>query len=103
MIARPWFVYIMSNNAHTMYVGATNDLPSRVREHRAGTYASSFTARYVFDRCVFYEHCGTKETAIKRERQIKRWSRGKKIALIEAKNPWWNDLSVRFSLDAVLR
>jgi putative endonuclease len=96
-----WFVYIISNNAHTLYVGATNNLPKRIHEHKTGAYESSFTARYTFDRCVYFEHVGPQASAIEREQQIKRWSRRKKIALIERLNPWWDDLSARFSLDAL--
>ena len=94
-----WFVYIISNNAHTLYVGATNDLPKRIHEHKTGAYSSSFTARYTFDRCVYVEHVGAQAAAIDREQQIKCWSRAKKIALIERDNPWWDDLSARFSLE----
>lgn len=94
-----WFVYIISNNAHTLYVGATNDLPRRIRQHKDRTYENSFTARYTFDRCVYFESFPTQAAAIEREQQIKRWSRVKKIALIERENPWWDDLSLRFSLD----
>ena len=101
MNERPWFVYIVSNNAHTLYVGATNDLPRRIRQHKNRTYESSFTARYTFNRCVYYECCGDQRTAIAREQQIKRWSRAKKVRLIEARNPDWSDLSNRFSLDAL--
>lgn len=102
-MAQPWFVYMMSNKAHTLYVGTTNDLASRFREHKTRAYPESFTARYTFDRCVWYEYVGAQNEAIERERQIKKWSRAKKIVLIERGNPWWRDLSDRFSLDAVLR
>ena len=98
-----WFVYILSNNAHTLYVGATSDLPRRVHQHKNRVYETSFTARYTFDRCVYYEYFPTQADAIAREQQIKRWSRAKKIALIERENPWWNDLSARFSLDPLFQ
>ena len=94
-----WFVYIISNNAHTLYVGATNDLPQRIHQHKTGVYESSFTARYTFDRCVYFEHFVTQAEAIAREQQLKGWSRKKKVALIERDNPWWDDLSLRFSLE----
>ena len=95
----PWFVYMISNNAHTLYVGATNELPRRIRQHKDRTYENSFTARYTFDRCVWFEYFATQREAIAREQQIKRWSRAKKIWLIERDNPWWDDLSLRFSLE----
>jgi putative endonuclease len=97
-----WFVYIVSNNARTLYVGATNDLPRRIYEHRNRIYTTSFTARYTFNRCVYFECVGTQQAAIEREQQIKRWSRKKKVFLIERMNPDWSDLSDRFSLKAIL-
>jgi len=97
-----WFVYIISNNAHTLYVGATNNLPRRIFEHKNRTYTTSFTARYTFDRCVYFECVGQKAAAIAREQQIKRWSRKKKVFLIQRINPEWSDLSARFSLERIL-
>jgi len=97
-----WFVYIMSNNSHTLYVGATNNLPKRIWEHKNKVRDTAFTARYTFDRCVYFESIGEQKAAIEREQQIKRWSRKKKIFLIERINPNWIDLSRRVSLDAVL-
>jgi putative endonuclease len=96
-----WYVYIISNNSHTLYVGATSDLPSRIHEHKSKLYPSSFTARYTFDRCVYIEYCASQADAIRRERQIKSWSRAKKVALIQKDNPNWLDLSSRWSLDAI--
>ena len=97
-----WNVYIMSNSAHTLYTGATNNLPKRIYEHRTRAYATSFTARYTFDKCVYYELVGSQDAAIKRERQIKRWTRAQRVALIQSMNPNWLDLSARFSLDRIL-
>ena len=90
------FVYIMSNKTHRIYVGATTDLVMRVRQHKDRTYPDAFTARYTFDRLVYWEPLPTYDDALKREAQMKKWSRKKKIALIEAKNPWWNDLSAEY-------
>ena len=91
--------YVISNNAHTLYTGATNDLPRRIREHKNRTYASSFTARYTFDRCVYYECVGDQKLAIRREQQIKKWPRRRRVALIQSVNPNWIDLSSRWSLE----
>jgi putative endonuclease len=88
-----WCVYILSNNAHTLYIGATNDLLRRFDEHRTRADPAAFTARYTFDRIVYYEYCVDEATALKREKQLKGWTRAKKIALIEGKNPWWSDLT----------
>jgi len=90
---RSWYVYIMSNNAHTLYVGMTHDLLRRVEQHKRRLYLTSFTARYTFDRCVYFEVCPTKHQAARRERQIKAWSRSKKVTLIQSTNPNWIDLS----------
>jgi len=67
-----WYVYIMSNRAHTLYTGMTNDLPTRVTEHKERTYPNAFTARYTFDRLVYYEEVGDE----KAPRYEKRESRG---------------------------
>lgn len=88
-----WFVYIISNKAHTLYAGMTDDLPRRVRQHKDHTYENAFTARYTFDRLVWFEWQTSKRAAAIRERQIKEWSRAKKVALIQAQNPNWIDLS----------
>jgi putative endonuclease len=94
---KEWYVYIVSNNAHTTYVGATGDLPSRVVEHKQRLYPNGFTARYTFDRLVYFEVLPNARTAAKRERQIKSWRREKKVALIQSKNPNWIDLSTSWA------
>jgi putative endonuclease len=95
-VNRAAFTYIISNRSHTLYVGATTDLIKRVREHRERTYPNGFTARYTFDRVVWYEAFPTYEQALLREKQIKGWTRAKKVALIQAENPNWLDLSDRW-------
>jgi putative endonuclease len=87
-------VYIMCNQARTLYVGVTSDLRGRLHQHRAGTFAG-FTKRYGIDRLVFVEVFPEMVSAIAREKQIKGWSRAKKIAWIEKQNPGWDDLSGR--------
>ena len=83
----------MSNKSHRLYVGATNDLIKRVRQHKEGTYPNGFTARYRFNSLVYYEPCDTYPAAIKREGVVKGWRRSKKVALIQSMNPWWHDLT----------
>lgn len=92
-----WCVYILSNNAHTLYVGSTDDLLRRLVQHRRKLFPNAFTARYTFDRCVYYEFVDTEAAARKREKQIKGWVRAKKVALIQRQNPNWIDLSPRLS------
>jgi putative endonuclease len=88
-------VYITASKSRVIYVGMTNDLARRVREHKEkGT--QSFTHRFNVDRLVWFEEHGGPVSAIAREKQIKGWVRAKKIALIEAKNSQWKDLSIDF-------
>jgi putative endonuclease len=87
-----YYVYIMSSLSRTLYVGFTSDLGVRVRQHQAGTY-EGFTTTYRCRRLVWYQSFEWVGKAIAREKQIKRWSRGKKIELIERVNPAWADLS----------
>ncbi len=89
---RQFSVYIMSNNSMTLYAGITNDLGRRVYEHKEGI-GSAFTARYHFDRLVYFESFDLVVDAIAREKQIKGLTRAKKIALIKSINPSWHDLS----------
>ncbi|RBP08612.1 putative GIY-YIG superfamily endonuclease [Roseiarcus fermentans] len=92
MTSRAPCVYIMANKRNgTLYAGVTSDLSRRAYEHRQGLIPG-FTSRYGCKRLVFYEHYERVVDAIAREKQIKGGSRAKKIALIEAMNPDWNDL-----------
>src|SRR6059058_5128309 len=93
---KEWNVYIVSNRAHTLYTGMTDDLPRRVEQHKNHTYENAFTARYTFDRLVYYEPVTDQKAAARREKRIKNWPRAKRVALIQAENPNWNDLSARF-------
>ena len=85
-------VYIMTSRTHVFYVGVTNDIVRRVREHKQRIH-EGFTARYNIDRLVWYEVWQSIQKAIAREKQIKPWRREKKIRLIESLNPTWQDLS----------
>ncbi|WP_425106766.1 GIY-YIG nuclease family protein [Ancylobacter sp.] len=87
-----FFVYMLATRKEgPLYVGVTSDLPKRAFEHR--THAvPGFTARYNVDRLVWFEAHENAESAIAREKRIKRWRRAWKIALIEESNPAWRDL-----------
>ena len=89
---RQFYVYIMTNHSRTLYTGMTNDLLRRVAEHKQ-KLIPGFTARYNITRLVYYEETPDVRSAIAREKQIKGWVRAKKVALIEAANPQWRDLS----------
>jgi putative endonuclease len=70
----------------------TSDLPGRVWDHKNGFY-EGFTKKYKIDRLVYHEFFHDIEDAIAREKQLKGWSRARKIALIEKGNPRWEDLT----------
>lgn len=87
------FVYIMTNkNRTTLYIGVTNDLCRRVYEHKNHIIKDSFTDKYNLGYCIYYEEYPLFDMAIKREKEIKKWNRQKKIELINKKNPAWNIL-----------
>jgi putative endonuclease len=90
-----YFVYIMTNcSRHPLYTGVTRSVDRRSWEHKSGFQGpTSYTARYQIDRLVYFERFQNVRDAIHREKQIKSWSRAKKIALIESVNPKWDDLS----------
>jgi putative endonuclease len=92
MTSRQYFVYLLASVTRRLYVGVTNDVIRRVSEHKCGI-ASRFTRRYGITRLVCVETTSSVRDAIAREKQIKGWLRCKKVALIEAQNPEWNDLS----------
>ncbi|SNT39783.1 putative endonuclease [Granulicella rosea] len=84
-------VYILASRSRTLYIGVTNDLSGRVREHREGR-AGSFTTRYQLHRLVYFERFQYVNNAIAREKYLKHMTRAEKIALIETMNPTWEDL-----------
>ena len=86
------YVYLLSSRSRTLYVGVTTNLHRRISEHRAARDPNCFTARYRVFLLVHVEVCDRTIDAIAREKQIKSWSRAKKVALIEAGNPAWQDL-----------
>ena len=87
-----YYVYILASFRRTLYVGVTNNLERRLWEHRNGL-GSAFVRRYNVYQLVYVEETGDVLAAIAREKQIKAWRRSKKVALIEAANPTWRDLS----------
>ncbi len=85
-------VYILTSAPNgTLYVGVTNDLARRAWEHRSDA-VEGFTKRYGVHTLVYAEFHETMPDAILREKQIKKWRRAWKIALIEKENPNWRDL-----------
>jgi putative endonuclease len=93
---REAFVYIMSNKSHRLYTGVATDLVNRVLQHKSGSYPNGFTARYHFDRLVYFETLPSFAAGVARERQVKGWTRAKRVAIIQRDNPNWLDLSAKF-------
>ena len=87
-----YYVYILTNAYNTvLYTGITNDVERRCLEHKK-KYVKGFTQKYNVDKLVYFETYNEVEEAIKREKQIKGYSRSKKVALIEGFNKNWKDL-----------
>jgi len=87
-----YYVYIITNKSGTLYTGVTSNLKRRIFEHK-NKLIEGFTKKYCIDQLIYYEMTSDVRSAIEREKQIKRWSRGKKVNLIESLNPNWRDLS----------
>ena len=92
MLTRSYFVYLLASRRNgTLYVGVTNDLMKRVCQHKQGL-VEGFTKKYGVKILVWYEQTESIESAVLREKQIKKWNRDWKIELIRASNPQWRDL-----------
>ncbi|ANK82742.1 MAG: hypothetical protein TEF_19540 [Rhizobiales bacterium NRL2] len=92
-MVKAYYVYILANARRgAFYVGVTSDLIGRCHQHKAGI-PNSFTNRYSIKYLIWYESHGDPESAIRREKRIKRWTREQKTSVIEAHNPEWRDLS----------
>jgi len=89
---KEYFVYIATNESGTLYTGITNNLLRRMHEHKQ-RIIKGFTSRYNIKKLVYFESGNNIQDALRREKQIKGWSRQKKIALIQSMNPDWEDLS----------
>jgi putative endonuclease len=91
---RTFYVYMLASVSRIIYVGVTNNLFRRVTEH-GQKQKQGFTQKYNVTKLVWFERYGTAWGAIAREKEIKKWRRAKKVALIEAMNPDWKDLSAK--------
>ncbi|MEP6590842.1 MAG: GIY-YIG nuclease family protein [Gemmatimonadota bacterium] len=88
-------VYILTNHSQCYYVGVTNNLHRRWTQHRTGV-GSKHCKKFRITRLVFAEVHGTPMAAIRREKQVKRWSRAMKRELIASMNPGGVDLAVQW-------
>ena len=85
-------VYLLSSKPNgTLYIGVTSNLVQRIWQHREGV-VEGFTRQYGVKTLVWYEQHDTMESAIGREKVLKKWNRSWKVRLIEARNPQWLDL-----------
>lgn len=86
-----YFVYILTNQSRTLYIGVTNNLELRLLQHKSGE-VPGFTKKYKINRLVYFEVFQEINDALNREKQLKGLLRVKKMALIESTNPYWKDL-----------
>ncbi len=101
-MGRYYYIYVLSSSSGVLYIGITNDLIRRVGEHKllikekikkyTTDSALNFTTKYNVDRLVYYEQSESAESAILREKQLKGWTRQKKVDLIKSINPRFEDL-----------
>ena len=89
---RTFYVYVLGSKTGTLYVGVINDIERRVHEHKHHLIPG-FTDKYNVDRLLYFETTNDPISAISKEKQIKKWSREKKVALIDSMNAAWDDLS----------
>jgi putative endonuclease len=91
-MGKVYYVYMLSNTSRMIYTGMTNDLQRRVYEHK-NKLIDGFTKKYNLHKLVYYDETDDVGYAIRREKEIKGWSKKKKKALIESMNPLWKDLA----------
>ena len=93
---KEYYVYILASDKNgTIYTGVTNNIIRRLDEHKQHL-TEGFTSKYNVAKLVYFEQTSSIESAIRREKQLKRWNRAWKIDLIEQRNPLWCDLSDDF-------
>ena len=91
-MAKASYVYILASGRYgTLYIGITSDLIKRTWQHQEG-FVDGFTKKYSVKQLVWYEIHDDIQSAIGREKQIKKWNRAWKIKLIQEQNPQWRDL-----------
>ena len=87
-----YYVYILTTwNHRVLYIGVTNNLQRRIYEHKM-ELVEGFTKKYHVHKLVYFESCGEIKDAIAREKQLKGWTRARKIELIESKDPMWREI-----------
>ncbi|HLC43701.1 MAG TPA: GIY-YIG nuclease family protein [Patescibacteria group bacterium] len=87
-----YYVYILASGKNgTLYIGVTSDLKRRIYQHK-NKLIEGFTEKYKVSQLVYFDQTKDVESAILREKQLKKWNRSWKIRLIEENNPLWKDL-----------
>lgn len=100
-MSRNYYVYILASERNgTLYIGVTNNLARRLYEHKEHLI-KGYTEKYNVNTLVYFEQTNDIESALYREKQLKKWNRNWKLDLIEKVNPEWNDLSVSWIPDQV--
>ena len=93
-----YYVYIITTWNHSvLYVGVTNDLKRRIYEHK-NKLIEGFTKKYNVKKLVYFEKFYRINDAIKREKELKGWTRERKNALVDSINPKWLDLSIEYEI-----
>ena len=96
-INKRYYVYLLTNwNNKVIYVGVTNNIERRIYEHQ-NKLVKGFTEKYNVNKLVYFEETEDVNSAITREKEIKKWRREKKDRLVNQVNPTWKDLSKDFS------
>ncbi|MFA5360537.1 MAG: GIY-YIG nuclease family protein [Candidatus Paceibacterota bacterium] len=93
MFEKQYYIYILTNKSNTLYVGITNDLVRRLYEHK-NKLMPGFTKKYNIDKLIYYEVFDDPQVAIQREKEIKGWTRKKKVELIKRMNPGFRELEM---------
>ena len=102
-MANTYYVYILASKRNgTLYIGVTNNLERRIYEHK-NDLVRGFTKKYEVHNLVYYEGTNDIYTALQREKQLKKWNRTWKVALIERVNPDWNDIAGNWIPDKGIR
>ena len=92
---KTFWVYLLASAPNgTLYLGVTSNLVQRIWQHKNKVF-EGFSAQYDIDKLVWYEQHHNAESAIAREKHIKKWNRAWKIELIQQANPEWQDLYER--------
>ena len=95
---KSYYLYILASDKNgTLYIGVTSDLIRRIQQHKSGII-DGFTQKYDIKKLVYYEQTARIQSAIDREKALKKWNRSWKINLIEKDNPNWEDLYFKIIL-----